>query len=455
MNDMELLLTTGREILGRMVALSKSITIYPQKHPAVMGPAAEICNQLSADFDSFARITFNIVKSDIYIEKFLLREESLRYSEFIQSLSQRGVSTFAFEPGVTPEMIAILFSVLYGKESAALDLESLKKRLADKGVSAVGFGKLVAFDLGNDAYTLVEGQAKGSAAAKGSYGSAMRCLDSLQEDVMADKLINMLSLRQAITSLMEDFLTDREAVLGIMSIKTYDEYLFHHSVNVAITALSIAKKLPLSENMMKTVGICGLLHDIGKLKIPREIMNKPGSLTEVEWATMRRHSIEGAQILMRYENLGELPVLAALEHHAGYDLSGYPTLKGKNRPHAIARIISIADVYEALTANRSYRPARSVHVAVSVLIESAGKLLDPLLVKLLLNTFGVFPPGSLVRLRAGDTAVVVEPNEDDPFSPKVRLLAEHAGNPPDDRLIDTSKDPAHYAVVGLADSSQV
>ncbi|MBI5115830.1 HD-GYP domain-containing protein [Candidatus Poribacteria bacterium] len=454
MNETDILLVTAREILGRMVTLSKSVTIYPHKHPAVMEPAAGICEQLSAALSSFPRVTFNIVKSDIYIEKYLLRDESLRYSEFIQSLVRRGVSTFAFERGITPEMIAVLFSVIYGKESAALDLELLKKRAVERGVTAVSFGKLVAFDLGNDTYTLEEGTIS-STTARASYGTALKCMDTLQQDVMANKPINMVALRQTVTSLIEDFLSDREAVLGIMSIKNYDEYLFHHSVNVAITALSIASKLPLDADMMRMVGTCGLLHDMGMIKIPRDIMNKPGRLTEVEWGVMRRHPIEGAQILMRYEDLGELPVLAALEHHAGYDLSGYPTLKGKNRPHAIARIIGVADVFEAVTANRAYRRAHSIHQAVSVLIQNAGGLLDPLLVKLLLNTFGVFPPGSVVRLQNGETAVVVEPNEDNPFSPKVRALSENSGNQTDNQLIDTSKDPARYAVVGLADSRPV
>ncbi len=148
-------------------------------------------------------------------------------------------------------------------------------------------------------------------------------------------------------------------------------------------------------------------------------------------------------------------MLAALEHHAGYDLSGYPTLKGKEEPHAIARIVCIADVYEALTANRSYRPARGVQQAVDLLLEGAGKQFDPILVKLLLNTIGVFPPGSMVRLTTGQTAVVVEANEDMPFSPKVRPVCDDGGEPTEDDIIDTAEDPTRYAVVGIAESQEI
>ena len=195
--------------------------------------------------------------------------------------------------------------------------------------------------------------------------------------------------------------------------------------------------------------------DLGKIKIPREVLEKPGKLTEAEWTIIRRHPIEGAQILMRYDNLGELPVLAALEHHAGNDLGGYPTLKGKDKPHAIGRIVGIADVYEAMTASRSYRPAHDLHQAVKVLIEGVGRQFDPLLLKLLLNTVGVFPPGSLVRLRSGETAVVVEPNEGKPFCPKVRPLGEDGEYSSEEDLIDVAEKPSIHAVAGIADSPEV
>jgi putative nucleotidyltransferase with HDIG domain len=255
--------------------------------------------------------------------------------------------------------------------------------------------------------------------------------------------------------LASDFLTDRDAVLEILNIKNYDEFLFSHSINVAIVSLLIASKLSLEEGLVKTVGIAGLLHDIGKVKIPRELINKPEELSENEWTVVRRHPIEGAQILVRHENIGELPVLAALEHHAGYDLSGYPTLKGKRRPHAVARIVTIADVYEAMTANRSYRSARTICQTVKLLIDGAGRHFDPLLVKLLFNTIGAFPPGSMVRLKNGVKAVVVEPHVDHPFSPKVRIIGARTSDLEDAPLIDTAEDPARYAVVGVADSEEV
>jgi putative nucleotidyltransferase with HDIG domain len=450
MDQSEDLLHLGPSILARLAALSKNVAIYPPHHPMVMELATEICDRLMTLFARRRRVRFHAVNSEIYVEKHLLQEESLKYADFIELLTQWGMNSLSFDPGVTSESIALFFSLINKKEQAQRNDEWLRQGMKEHGITGITFEKLLALDLMKDVYELVE-KKEISKNAQASYDEAVEYMQSVEQDVLSNGPINAFALRSAVSSLMEVFLEDHDAVMGILSIKSYDEYLFRHSVNVAITSLLIAKRLGFDKDVMRMVGVSGLLHDIGKMKIPRDIVNKPGQLTEDEWSVMRRHTIEGAQILMRCEMLDYLPVLAALEHHAGYDLCGYPTLKGKKRPHAIARIVGIADVYEALTANRSYRSAHSVSFAINTLIKGAGKQFDPLLVKTLLSITGVFPPGSIVRLKMGDNAIVVEPNEDKPFSPKVRLLhgtpQEIAAAP----VIDTAEDPAEYAVMGVAD----
>jgi HD-GYP domain-containing protein (c-di-GMP phosphodiesterase class II) len=240
-----------------------------------------------------------------------------------------------------------------------------------------------------------------------------------------------------------------------MSIKNYDKHLFYHSVNVTIIALLIGLKLSLSEEQMKIVGLSGLLHDVGKLKIPHEIISKSGPLTESEWEMVRRHPIEGANLLMRYESVPDLAILTSLEHHVGYDLSGYPSVRDKDRPHLFIRIIGVADAYEAMTANRSYRSAQTMDRAIKVLLDCSGSQFDPLLVKALLNIVGIFPPGSLVRLKNGASAVVAEPNEDNPFYPKVRAAEDFSRISADTPLINTADDPSQYAIVSVADSPDI
>lgn len=454
MANHEDLLDIGREILHKMVAVDKNVAIYPPNHPAVMEPANAICELLRSLLARNPSVSFNIVKSEIYVEKQLLSEESIQQADFIQLLMEQGVNSLKLEKGITPRSVASFFSLINEKkQDAGAPEEELKKRLKSEGIVGIEIERLVALQFAGDSYQLAE-QEKGDMTARASYEHAMEQMALLEKDVLSSHPIDETGLSTVISLLMEEFIADRDAVISIMNLKNYDEHLFHHSINVAIICLLIASRLSLAEELTKTVGLAGLLHDIGKLKVPHEIVNKPGKLSEGEWVIMRRHPIEGAQILMRYQSIGDLPVLAALEHHAGYDLSGYPTIKGKSRPHMLARIVSIADVYEAMTATRSYHAGRNVQKAVDVLIEGIAKQFDPLLVKVLLNTIGVFPPGSLIRLETGQTAIVVEPNEGNPFLPKVRTFDDEEGIQ-NGALIDTSEDPTRYAVTGIAEPANI
>jgi len=449
MTESDLILSGGVEILKRMVTVWKNVAIYPIEHPSVVEPAKEICELLKPIFIEHPLLTFNIVNFEIYIENQLAVEESMKYPDFIQLLMSRGVNNLMLEPGITPKSIAVLFLLIHEKQTGEISEDHLKIKLKENGCTGISFETLIGMEIREDVYELA---AKKSVTAQASYDSAVEHLKSFEEDVLANKAVSAGMLRTVASSLMGDFLGDDGAAKGLVNIKNYEEHLFNHSVNVAVLCLLIASRLPLSEGQVEMVGVAGLLHDIGKLKVPREILNKPGKLTKNEWEIMKRHPLDGAQILMRYENLGDLPVLAALEHHAGYDMKGYPKLDGSTLPHAISRIVCVADVFEALTANRCYRPAfRNAKEAVNILISDSGKHCDPLLVKLFLNIVGAFPVNSTVLLKTGETAVVVEVNQDKPFWPKVRMIDEITREP-FGNIIDIAENPTEYAVAGVADT---
>ncbi|GAB4332433.1 MAG: HD domain-containing protein [Candidatus Abyssubacteria bacterium] len=452
MSDQANIINAASEIIPRMVTVLKNVGIYPPMHPSVIEPAAEICRLLKGLFARRPHVSFHLVDSQLYIEKYLLRAESIKYVDFIDALTEHGINSFALWPEITPKSLAVFLSLISGKD-ACPNKQSLRNRIENEGITGITLEDLVPIGLAEEVYELVE-QNQGSETAQSSYNGALNCMEAVEQDVRENKPLNAHALQAVVSSLMEDFIDDREAMTGVMSIKNYDDYLFHHSVNVAITSLALANRLSLDHRQIRLVGVAALLHDIGKVNISQEILNKPGKLTEKEWLVIRRHPIEGAQILMRNDTLDELTFLGALEHHAAYDLSGYPTLKGKRHPHALARIIGIADVYEAMTAVRCHRPALRLQSAVEVLIQGAGRQFDPLLVKLLLNIIGVFPPGSLVRLATGETAVVVQPNEENPFLPKVRII-DASSSLSEGPIIDTAKTPSTHAVVGVADPEKI
>jgi len=254
------ILDSGREIFKRLVAVENNVVIYPPNHPALIEPAAEICELLKPLFVDRQRVSFSIVNSEIYIEKHLLREESIRHSGFIRLLMDRGVNNLLFDSRVTPESITMFFSFVNVKGEPEGGPGSLKSLIRRAGVVGIGFEELVAFDV----YELKD-EPQDVSAAHASYDGALECMETMSHDILSNRGIDIASLNVVISSLMGDFLNKKDAIIGLMSIKNYNEHLFHHSVNVALTCLLIANSLNLTEEMVRTVGVSGLLHDIGKL----------------------------------------------------------------------------------------------------------------------------------------------------------------------------------------------
>lgn len=218
-----------------------------------------------------------------------------------------------------------------------------------------------------------------------------------------------------ITQQMADIIRADETVLvGLASIKEYDEYTFSHSVNVSVLSMLIADRIGLRKSEVAQVGVAALLHDIGKTHVPQEVLNKPDSLDAGEWDMMERHPMLGAIELSRVRSLRAVvdPLLVALQHHVQFDAKGYPRKPGPWEIHPFVKIVSVADVYDAMTTPRIYRE----HVlrpdsALRFIARGSGGLFDPLVVKVFIRTMGVYPVGTVVRLDSREYAVVTRQNE--------------------------------------------
>jgi putative nucleotidyltransferase with HDIG domain len=214
----------------------------------------------------------------------------------------------------------------------------------------------------------------------------------------------------------------------LANIKNYDEAIFNHSVNVAIYAITIGQRVGIPKKYLSYLGMAALFHDIGKIKIPKEILNKTGKLLPEELALMRSHPILGVVTIMAMKEWGELSsrmIDAAFEHHIKYDLTGYPKLTHKHKLTLFGKIIAIADFYDTLvrprTANRYPYVSEKV---LGIMLERSGKDLDPALVKVFINMIGIFPLGTLVLLNTNEMGIVVQIQEDAELidRPKVKLL---------------------------------
>lgn len=214
--------------------------------------------------------------------------------------------------------------------------------------------------------------------------------------------------------------------LLLKSLKEYDDYTFDHSINVAVITAAIARRLGYSDENIGIIGTAAILHDIGKLYVPREIIHKAGRLTPAEWQKVKRHPIDGEKIL-RDEGLDPLTCRVAYEHHMRYDSNGYPRPKTGEKCIEASDIVRIADTYDALTTRRPYRKQISPFEALKLMEKGRGSEFHPVYFDVFLGVMGNVPIGSVLVLESGERVLVVEIGTDGKL-PRARIISDSYGN---------------------------
>ena len=234
---------------------------------------------------------------------------------------------------------------------------------------------------------------------------------------------------------------DESILLGASTLRDYDDYTFSHSVNVAILSLCLGNYIGLSRKSLGFLSICGLLHDLGKVEVPREILHKPDKLSTEEWEEIRKHPVTSVkQILMlqaSYELKSKI-MLGPFEHHLCFDLSGYPKTNFIQKVSLFGRILQIVDVYDASTSYRAYNHYTfSPPEALSYLLENAGKDFDLTLTKIFISMMGIYPPGTLLHLGTGEIGLVMDyPQKTGSTLPRIILLEEVEGKVKKGEVVD-------------------
>ncbi len=241
-------------------------------------------------------------------------------------------------------------------------------------------------------------------------------------------------VRQKLRPLVEEVIGELRDLGGAEQFGTVylsDGELYHHSVNVALFALGVGLGLKLSEEQLLDLGIGALLHDVGKLRIPEKVLKKPGRLTDAEYAEMKLHTQFGYELLLNDHELHGPARLISYEHHERLDGTGYPRGLAGSDIHLFGRITSVVDVYEALTANRVYRPAYLPHEALELILGGGGTQFDPVVVEGFVDTISIYPVGMTVELSSGYRGVVIHSPRRQTQRPVVRVIENRDGHPVD------------------------
>ncbi len=212
------------------------------------------------------------------------------------------------------------------------------------------------------------------------------------------------------------------ALLSLARLKTHDDYSYMHSVAVSALMAALAKQLDLGEAQIRMAAKAGLLHDMGKAVMPLQILNKPGKLTDEEFAIIRTHPQQGHALLRTGESVDDAVLEVCLHHHEKMDGSGYPDKLAGDQISLFARMGAVCDVYDAITSNRPYKQGWDPAESIAKMAGWAKGHFDPVIFKAFVTSLGIYPVGSLVRLKSGLLAVVTQQNEQALTSPEVRVF---------------------------------
>ena len=433
--------------LKNLGSLRKLTGMYPPGHPAIAQKLGELDDAVQAHLRRSDVLRIDIIHGDAHLDGLSFRNEGDANTRVIQELCSLGVDSVHIARGVTPADLLGLSTFLWEMKDGALRGAPLGEQLATRGIRHVSIARLVALD--------TRWRAEGWADAPAeiydpAYAESIDLMQATFEQVQEGRELKLDTIRHVVELLIQKVAGSSAALAQILAVKLYENLTYCHSVNVATLSLLIARRVGFDEQTVAAIGEAALLHDIGKTRIPLDVIRKPGALDKRERALMEAHTTFGAEILVEVDGLRPLTPTVALEHHRGVKGSGYPEL-GEESPHVMSQLVAVADIYEAITGARTYQDPGQPEQACLVLARLAGTKLNAALVKSFVSAITFFPIGSVVRTDRGETGVVIATNSAEPLHPVLALVAPDLGRLPG--TLDTSaRDGAGVYVRHIAET---
>lgn len=271
------------------------------------------------------------------------------------------------------------------------------------------------------------------------YHHSSRVIGDIMDDVRLGKAIDTPAAKEAVAECVEEVMQSPDTALLLSRIRHKDEYTSQHSLSVSLLSIALGRSLGMSREQLNEVGLCGLLHDVGKVLTPDEVLKKPGRLTVEEMEIMKQHPVDGRNILLSTDGVTRVALDVAHAHHERLNGTGYPRGLKAGQITPYTKIVAIADTYDAITSDRVYDTGRPPTEAFNILWRGIGKQWDTRMVAHFIKTIGLYAPGTIVELTTRELAVVIAPNRDRRLAPQVLVLPAPGEPIESARLLDLAE----------------
>jgi len=426
--------TAGRDFLVAFYAALRSLKLYPLENSQVQKSLDDLSNAAQVILDREQEIELRVTGEFLFVNSTRLRLDLENYASFshvLGVLRGAGVGLVRAEQGSDRREWTTALALLLktaAREGEGSRLLELQLKLRDAGVSHIVVEPALESDLTEDE------QEQRKEQAKRTYQRSVAVTKEVINSVRMGRTASVKKVKRAVQAIVDQVLADESSLVGLSTLRDYDDYTFTHSVNVCIFSIALGKKLGLTKLQLYDIGMAALFHDVGKARVPLEVLNKEGSLTEEDWRVMQAHPWLGVLTLFGLRGYGEVPyrsMITAYEHHMKRDLTGYPKSLRPRTPSVFSRIIAVADGFDAATSRRVYNTAPLQPDSVlHEMLNSPRRGLDPVVVKAFINLLGVYPVGTMVILDTYELAVVTAANANlsEVHRPMARIISDQGGS---------------------------
>ena len=434
----------AKDVINQIAIVVRTAQIHDANNVATASSISRLVSMINMLLDKESLLNLELRGELFYINEYRIRyslEHLLNFDFLVREFKKRYIGSVTFKNQLRMEDVKTFTRAFISAPFSDEPFDAFQEKIA--ALQNIEIGRLKKIVEDADSFDVRK-------MIKKTYFNAVSYTKGIMNKMKSGEKVNIKKAKRVMESMVDHILEEEQLLLGMTAIEDYDEYTYHHSVNVSILSIALGQRLGLSRKMLTELGMVALFHDTGKTEVPPEVLNKPTNFTDEEWKVIKKHPIWGVRAILKLKNLDDLTMKSAIvsfEHHMHFDHTGYPIVRLKTDLDLFSRIVSLADQYDAMTSARVYsRTPLAPDKALSIMMERSGTQLDPLLFKFFINMVGVYPIGTVVMLDSKELGLVSESNQLFPTRPRVLLIIDRQGNRMTGHIVDlTEKDEQdHY-----------